>query len=207
MSPPNVRGTTERKKARFREIIEIGRDLFVNESEKGFSTIELAKRVNIKQASLYKYIESKRELWFAIVTNDLEEIVTYLENIIHNFTGSAYELLPHIIKCYFDYVIANAEKISLQYRISPPNSNSQKSGPFEKKYHPAEYYGIFLNVIEAVIKEKQIKVKNPKFFMYFLFSIVHGATLLIGERGFTSDPIEFKDYVMAQFNQILRSYQ
>lgn len=207
MSPPNVRGTIEEKNARFKAIIKNGRDLFVHESEKGFTTKELASRVNLKQASLYKYIENKRDLWFAIVIHDLEEMVEYFKKIIDYFTGSAISLLSHIVERYFDYAIANQEKFHLLYRISPPNSNSQNPGPFERQYYPAKYYAFLIHVVEAALNEKQIKVSNPTFFTFYVFSILHGATLLVGERGFTHNPIEFKDYVMDQFNHLLRSYK
>lgn len=198
----------EAKDAKLEKIIKIGRELFIHQSEDGFSTSQLAREVGMKQASLYKYIESKRELWFAIVIHDLNLLVGELNSIAESHTGTQIDLLIKMAEFYFNVAIENDAIIRLSYRTDAPNSN--KIGLYEKKYNPTAYYQIFQNVINRGIEQEEIFADNPTFFMFYLFSILHGATLLIGERGFKGtgiDPRKFKPYVMDRFKEALYKHK
>ncbi|MBK5134244.1 TetR/AcrR family transcriptional regulator, partial [Candidatus Bathyarchaeota archaeon] len=56
----------KKKAAQFEQILEAGKELFLEKGRDGFSLRGLAKILGMNQNNLYNYVESKRELWIAI---------------------------------------------------------------------------------------------------------------------------------------------
>ncbi|MHA1744366.1 MAG: TetR/AcrR family transcriptional regulator, partial [Promethearchaeota archaeon] len=53
-----------KKEAKFQQIITIGTQLFIRDGDQ-MSMHELAQEVGLVVSGLYRYIQTKRELWFA----------------------------------------------------------------------------------------------------------------------------------------------
>ena len=60
------------KEAVFKKTKDKGRDLFLERGAGGFTMRALANELEMGQASLYTYVQSKRELWYAIIEDDFE---------------------------------------------------------------------------------------------------------------------------------------
>ncbi|MHA2031014.1 MAG: hypothetical protein ACW99Q_16670, partial [Candidatus Kariarchaeaceae archaeon] len=73
-------------------IIEKGRAMFSTEPELSMS--KLANRVNLGSASsLYRYVNNKRELWFAIIINDFCNFSDELDVIVNNPQNVSYKAI------------------------------------------------------------------------------------------------------------------
>ena len=62
-----TRARSEDKKAdQFENILEAGKQLFLEKGAQGFSMRNLAEKLDMTKNNLYNYVDSKRELWIAI---------------------------------------------------------------------------------------------------------------------------------------------
>lgn len=86
-----------RKEARPSELLAAALDLFV---EKGFAATrmeDVAAHAGVSKGTLYLYFESKSDLLKAVVENGILPALDQGEDIVANFTGSATELLRHLV--------------------------------------------------------------------------------------------------------------
>ena len=61
-----------KKAEKFEEILKEGRNLFLKHGSEGFNMRAIAKKVDMQQGNLYNYVQSKRELWFAVIQKDFQ---------------------------------------------------------------------------------------------------------------------------------------
>ena len=130
------KNSNHKKRQRWDEetIIAKGRELY---TIKGFdlSMRDLAKELNTQASSLYRHVQSKRELWFAITTNDYAEFEKGMDLIIlkeRNLSGLG--LLKKIGLYFLEFARADFNRFKLMYLYEP--SKEEKVGPFEQACKP-----------------------------------------------------------------------
>ncbi|MFW9875504.1 MAG: TetR/AcrR family transcriptional regulator [Candidatus Thorarchaeota archaeon] len=172
-----TRSRSPKKKAqKFDEIIEIGKQLFQEYGQNGFTLRRLAKKLDMSQNNLYNYVESKRELWIAIRKKFYEQYRNETRDIIKNFSGSTVDLLLEIFNHFFEFAEKDYAAFRMMHIIrSPP---SDKVGPFEKNYKPFSFLDGTIYVIQKAIDEGEIKEKNAPILSFFLFSILLGGAMV-----------------------------
>ena len=62
-----------KKQEKLQQIIDGGTKLFVKDGNK-MSMRELARQMDIAVSGLYRYVQNKRELWFACIINEFETV-------------------------------------------------------------------------------------------------------------------------------------
>ncbi len=214
----------EKKTQQFDKILEVGKQLFLEQGQEGFTMRRLAKRLEMDPNNLYNYVESKRELWIAIRKKFYEQYRNENREIIKHFNGSVINLLLLIFEHFFEF----AEKDYAAFRmmhiiLSPP---SEKIGPFEKEYKQFRFLDRTTQIIQKAIDEGEIKEDNAGLLSFFLFSLLLGATMVekvmrdkehindkIGEevdelmqfenQNFTSK--EFRKYLLRKIEKALRN--
>ena len=92
----------EEKKRVFKEIIHKGREQFLRYGVGGFTLRALANELGMGQASLYRYFQSKRELWFAIVEEDFKNTDYKIEELVMKHKGRNINLIEQIAEIYFN---------------------------------------------------------------------------------------------------------
>lgn len=166
----------EKKAQQLDRILEIGKQLFQEEGQKGFTLRKLAKKLNMNQNNIYNYVESKRELWIAIRKKFYEQYRNENREIIKNFRGSTVDLLLEIFKHFFEFAENDYAAFRMMHIIrSPP---SDKVGPHEKSYKPFSYLDGTTRVIQQAIDKGEIKEKNASLISFFLFSILLGGAMV-----------------------------
>lgn len=83
-----------RKEARPAEIIEAGLSVFI---ENGFAAAKLsdvAKKAGIAKGTLYRYFDTKEDLFHAVVEHAISVNLAAMENAAQAFHGSLRELVP-----------------------------------------------------------------------------------------------------------------
>ena len=166
----------EKKAQQFDNILEVGKQLFLEKGRDGFSMRRLAKRLKMDPNNLYNYVESKRELWIAIRKRFYEQYRNENREIIKNFSGSIVNLLLLISEHFFEF----AEKDFAAFRMMHviPSPPSVKVGPFEKEYKQFNFLDSTTHLIQKGIDKNEIKDNNAALLSFHLFSILLGATLV-----------------------------
>ncbi|MFX1256234.1 MAG: TetR/AcrR family transcriptional regulator [Promethearchaeota archaeon] len=212
----------EKKAQQFDNILEKGKQLFLERGREGFTMRRLAKRLKIDPNNLYNYVESKRELWIAIRKKFYEQFRNENREIIKKFSGSIVNLLLLISEHFFEF----AEKDFAAFRMMHviPSPPSEKVGSFEKDYKQFSFLDKTTQLIQKAIDKGEIKEKNAALLSFFLFSILLGATLVekamrdnqntnekrgkevderwqFGTQEFTSK--EFRKYTLGKIQKVL----
>ncbi|MDB5446008.1 MAG: transcriptional regulator, TetR family [Phenylobacterium sp.] len=86
-----------RKEARPGEILQAALDVF---SEKGFARAtldEIARRAGVTKPALYRYFETKEDLFRAVVTGMVRPDFDRIREMASGFPGSFHELVPRLL--------------------------------------------------------------------------------------------------------------
>jgi len=165
-----ARSTIAKQKI-FNDIIHKGRELFLRYGVGGFTLRALANELDMGQASLYTYFESKRELWFAIVEEDFEQVENKIDEHIKNYKGKYVDLPVQIAKIYFDSIIEDYRNFRLIFKTSAPKS--LKKGPIEKHYE-IKTIKILKDIYTTASKNGEIRERETTKLAYFTWSIIFG---------------------------------
>ncbi len=169
---PKTRARSPEKKAeKFQEIIEEGRKLFLKLGSEGFSMRAIAKKTGMQQGNLYNYVQSKRELWFAVIQEDFQQFTERMKQVTESHQGTSIKLLGKIAEYYFDFAVEDTERYKMMFLTPAPPSSS--IGPIESHYQP-ESFEIIFKVVQTAVERKELVDIEPLNFTLFLWGIVHG---------------------------------
>ena len=156
-------------------IIDTGRKLFY---EKGFnlSMRDLARELDTQPSSLYRHVKNKRELWFAIINEDFKLFSNELMKIAQSHQGSSLELLKKIGRFFIEFARRDFNRFRLMFLFEPPNAGSG-SGPFEEACNLQSLEQMKL-LVEQIIKEEKLSIKDSDHFTYALISVILGAAVI-----------------------------
>lgn len=167
-------------------IIAKGRELF---SEKGFdlSMRDLAKALHTQASSLYRHVQSKRELWFAITTKDYEDFSKGMRKVIEEHpTDPALSLLKRIGRYFLEFARADLNRFKLMFLYEPPREEG--AGPFEQACEPDSLTGL-IQVCQLIIQQEQLTKIEARELAILIYSQILGYTII-------SSPIN--DYLLQQ---------
>ncbi len=201
----------EKKATQFQKILTEGRKLFLKYGSEGFSMRAIAKKVDMQQGNLYNYVQSKRELWFAVILEDFQKFTENMKAVIDTHQGSSIDLLEKLAEFYLNFAIEDIERYRMMFMTPAPPSSS--IGPIESNYQP-ESFDLMLQVVNQAVDNKELSNVDPTKFTMFIWGIVHGnVELLQPEFLFPLQYAQKLDYqkeytsfVLNQIKKILRNY-
>ncbi|MHA2099316.1 MAG: hypothetical protein ACW99A_11550 [Candidatus Kariarchaeaceae archaeon] len=160
-------------------IIEKGRAMFSTEPELSMS--KLANRVNLGSASsLYRYVNNKRELWFAIIINDFCNFSDELDVIVNNPQNVSYKaILLDMCRYFLKFSREEFPKFKVMFLMEPPRSEGISKGdrgPFEIS-HEARGFTTYLNIVQKAQNAGEIRIDHPAFLVTgTIWSLLLGAS-------------------------------
>ena len=213
----------EKKAAQFEQILEAGKELFLEKGRDGFSLRGLAKILGMNQNNLYNYVESKRELWIAIRNKFFKQYRDENIKIIKEHDGSTTELLMKIFTNFLEFADKDFGAFSMMHLTESPPSD--KVGSFEKEYREFNYLRGTARVVQNAIEKGEIKNPNAGLITFFTYSLILGAAIVernmrileqnpdykgdftseilqFGQADFTS--IEFRNFILEKLEQLLK---
>ncbi|MHA1170508.1 MAG: TetR/AcrR family transcriptional regulator [Candidatus Heimdallarchaeota archaeon] len=201
----------EKKAKKFQKIIAEGKKLFLKYGSEGFSMRAIAKKLDMQQGNLYNYVQSKRELWFAVVQDDFQKFASSMEEVITTHQGTSVELLIALAKFYIDFALEDYDRYKMMFLTPAPLSSS--IGSIEKNYQPLSF-DFMLEVVQQAVENKEIVGVDTTKFTMFIWGIVHGnVSLLQPEVLFPQDYArkldyqkEFCEFLLEQIKRILQQY-
>jgi len=189
----------EKKAEQFKKIIEEGRRLFLAVGSEGFSIRGIARKLEMSQGNLYNYIQSKRELWFAVIREDFEIFTKGMIELREKSEGTNFELLEETGKYYLEFAKQDLERYKMMFMPAPSSDNI---GPIEANYHP-ESFDILLNIVQKAIEEGELIDTNPVKFTIYIWGVLHGNIILsTPEALFPKQYAKKLSYIEDHFNYI-----
>ena len=170
------------KDAQLERIIEEGKNLFVTRGTYGFGMRELARRLDMSEANLYNYVDSKRELWTAIRTKYFKQYRDDVDDLIKKHKGSIVDLGVKWAEYFLEFASADYLRFQMMYLVPPPKSkeveSQEKSKELEsqkKSYEPLHLMESGLNAIKETFKMEGINEAEITEFFFYMFGIFFGA--------------------------------
>ena len=145
---------------------------------------ELAKKVGLRGASsLYRYIDSKRELWFAVIIKDFEVFTTKMQSIIDDPENVSYlQILRQMCETYLKFSREEFSGFKVMFLMEPPGpipKTESEKGIFERSHQP-KGFEIFMRVVQKGQKAGEItKREDPFMLTGIVWSILLGAATAI----------------------------
>lgn len=166
----------EKKAAQFEQIIEAGKELFLEKGRDGFSLRGLAKILGMNQNNLYNYVKSKRELWIVIRNKFFSQYRDENIKIMKGHKGMITDLLMKFYTNFLEFANKDFKAFSMMHLTESPPSD--KIGPFEKEYQEFNYLRGTAKVVQDAIEAKEINYSDSGLITFFTYSLILGAAIV-----------------------------
>ncbi|MFQ5976766.1 MAG: TetR/AcrR family transcriptional regulator [Candidatus Heimdallarchaeota archaeon] len=198
------------KKEQLEEILKKGREMAVKGGA-DFSINALAKELNMSPGNIYNYVDSKRELWFAMFNDDYyADVIQIVNQITTNRSTSIVEKISQVLEFFFTFASENYSRFKIMFATAPPPPKHKDAGPgeYERRQRPTALLS-FIQAIDEAMRQNKLPPTNPGFFALLIFSLVSGAihvdqltkddqTLHLGS--------EFFEFIIEEFQKMLMAY-
>lgn len=195
----------EKKQERFNQIMEVTNDLFLKHSYHDITLTTIAKALNWSRGNLYKYVNTKEEIFLEIYLSKQKEFIDALKE--------AFEL-KKIDQIYFANKLSQCfdqHRLYLRYHnilssIIETNVSVEKLADFKiKSYKQREYFFELLQVQCPHLSLKQVKMLFLTLMYHAcgLDSHTHGTKLLEDAMNLANLEIYYDDYCQLMSNFII----
>lgn len=147
--PPRSRA--EKKAASRRRILDAAREVFFRDGYASASLDEVAERANVAKGTLYRHVESKAELYLAVLTENGERFLEEMRQSVGAGHLSALDKLRSIGEFYFDYWTRYPQYFSIFWAVRNQNLIGQLPAKIVEEV--SRLWGLPLHVLESVIEE------------------------------------------------------
>lgn len=195
----------EKKQERFNQIMEVTNDLFLKHSYHDITLTTIAKALNWSRGNLYKYVNTKEEIFLEIYLSKQEEFIDSLKKSFE---------LKKIDQVYFANKLSQCfdqHRLYLRYHnilssIIETNVSVEKLADFKiKSYKQREYFFELLQVQCPHLSLKQVKMLFLTLMYHAcgLDSHTHGTKLLEDAMALANLEIYYDDYCQLMSNFII----
>ncbi|MHA1186311.1 MAG: TetR/AcrR family transcriptional regulator [Candidatus Heimdallarchaeota archaeon] len=166
----------DKKEKQLQKIIQKGLALFIKDGS-NMSMRNLAKQLDIVVSGLYKYVNNKRELWFACTNKVFAQLSEEWSIMEKEHTGTDLELIGNIGASFLEISIKDFPLFKFMFLQEPPRSNRNKPGPFELENKRAGFTNLF-EVVSRATESRELKTSNPMYFSLALWGFVLGPAII-----------------------------
>ena len=195
----------EKKQERFNQIMEVTNDLFLKHSYHDITLTTIAKALNWSRGNLYKYVNTKEEIFLEIYLSKQKEFIDSLKESFE---------LKKIDQIYFANKLSQCfdqHRLYLRYHnilssIIETNVSVEKLADFKiKSYKQREYFFELLQVQCPHLSLKQVKMLFLTLMYHAcgLDSHTHGTKLLEDAMNLANLEIYYDDYCQLMSNFII----
>jgi TetR/AcrR family transcriptional regulator len=113
--PPPRRA--EKKALSRRRIVDAAREVFFRDGFMEANLDEVAKRAGVAKGTLYRYFDSKAELYVAVLAHNGDIFAAKMRDSVKGERGSAPDLIRRLGRFYFDHWMQNPEYFQIFWAI------------------------------------------------------------------------------------------
>ena len=200
-----------KKEAKLQQIITIGTKLFIRDGDQ-MSMRELAQEVGLVVSGLYRYIQNKRELWFACNNQEFAKFSDDFAQIEAQHNGEDTIILMKFGEYFLKLPQDNYPLFKFMFLSTSPSSAKEK-GPFELQ-HVGTGFTNLNDVVTRLVKTGQTTEKNALYLALSTWGFVLGPSIITSPlfthffEGFPVekfDPDEYRAFVLQLIQKIYRT--
>lgn len=165
VAPPEGPKWSRRKAARPAEIIEAALDLFI---EAGFADTKLsdvAKRAGIAKGTVYRYFDTKEDLFRAVVRQALAANLSAVEQLAASYEGPLTELLPLMMGMAAQKLGASRLPAILRMVVADSRAFPDLAAIWHDEV-VSRFLGLLTDLIAAAQARGEVKAGDPKLYAF-----------------------------------------
>lgn len=170
---PGRARTKTRKEAKYYQILETGKELFLEHGIEGFSMRALARKMAMSKGNLYNYVQSKRELWFGIVSQEYEDFEAKLRGLAEKVYTTSIERLITLGNFFLTFCAEDYRRFQMMFLTPPPKSD--KNGPIEEEFKFTNILGYIRQLFQKAIDAGEIQNEDAKKLTLYYWAVILGA--------------------------------
>lgn len=186
----------EKKQERFNQIMEVTNDLFLKHSYHDITLTTIAKALNWSRGNLYKYVNTKEEIFLEIYLSKQEEFINSLKESFESKKIDQVYFANKLSQCF------DQHRLYLRYHnilatIIEANVSVEKLADFKiKSYKQREYFFELLQIQCPQLSPKQVKMLFLTLMYHAcgLDSHTHGTKLLEDAMALANLEIYYDNY-------------
>lgn len=110
---------------RLEKILEAGKEIVLEKGTIGLNLRALGEKLNIPPGNIYRYVDSKRDLWIAIRFTLYDEFLVRFNKIIDEHEGTYLELFLKFSELYLEFAGENYNRFEMLFLLEPPKSEKK----------------------------------------------------------------------------------
>lgn len=160
------------------EILEVSRNLLIQQGFHKLSMRKIAKRANVSATSIYLHFENKEHLLLTL----MEESIGHLKECLTREIDPAKVLvkqLEDLANAYINFALEHQQEYEIIYMVRP---EEMPRYPKEKFQNIRSAYELLADIIKNGTEEKLINDESALICAYTLWAQLHGVVSVILSR-------------------------
>jgi AcrR family transcriptional regulator len=165
----------EKKQASRRKILEAAKEVFFRDDFMAANLDEVAQKAGVAKGTLYRYFDSKAELYVAVLADNGEFFKQRMREAVAGETGAA-ERVRRVAKFYFDHWVRNHDYFQIFWAIEnqavigelPPGVLDEVAGLWE------ECVAIVSDIVEDGVRNGEFAECDPWEVANLLWTVANG---------------------------------
>jgi len=178
------------------EIQGVATRLFAQKGYHNTSMREIARDLEMNQASLYHYFDSKEDLLYTLITDAMDEALDTLEQICQSDL-SPNGKLNEVLSFYTSYYAGDQDRLRLLVNEQDNLGEEYRQVVIEKE---RRYVGLIQSILKALADEGKMKPIPPSVATFAFFGMVH-YTIKWYDRSGPVKSGELADYFLEIFTK------
>jgi len=170
--------------------------LFAQKGYHNTSMREIARDLEMNQASLYHYFDSKEDLLYTLITDAMDEALDTLEQICQSDL-SPNGKLNEVLSFYTSYYAGDQDRLRLLVNEQDNLGEEYRQVVIEKE---RRYVGLIQSILKALADEGKMKPIPPSVATFAFFGMVH-YTIKWYDRSGPVKSGELADYFLEIFTK------
>lgn len=158
---------------RLEKILEAGKEIVLEKGTIGLNLRALGEKLHIPPGNIYRYVDSKRDLWIAIRFTLYDEFLVRFNKIIDEHEGTYLELFLKFSELYLEFAGENYNRFEMLFLLEPPKS--EKKGKIEQEIDQYAITKALFELIKQTINAGEIKQFEGLKTYYAIISLLTGA--------------------------------
>jgi TetR/AcrR family transcriptional regulator, cholesterol catabolism regulator len=178
------------------EIQGVATRLFAQKGYHNTSMREIARALEMNQASLYHYFDSKEDLLYTLITDAMDEALDTLEQICQSDL-SPNGKLNEVLSFYTSYYAGDQDRLRLLVNEQDNLGEEYRQIVIEKE---RRYVRLIQSILKALADERKMKPIPPSVATFAFFGMVH-YTIKWYDRSGPVKSGELADYFLEIFTK------
>lgn len=183
------------------KLLEVARQLLINNGYRGFSLREVARETGVSATSVYLHFENKDHLIHTLMGEAISDLNSELKKV-YNSKPDPVERLEAFADAYVEYALNHPREYQIIYAVS---SDGMSRYPKEKFRQARKGYELLTDTIQEAVSKDILVEDNPRTAAYTFWAQLHGVMSVVLSRRLDTR-IDQQEFIKQAISHILQGF-